>query len=291
VGYGDSAQNGTTGDSNPMAGLYRVNPDSGEKSTVATGLGMANGVALGPDGAIYATNDFGSDVDRVKDGKVEHPWASVFSSNGVVVSPDNSYVYVAQTFAPAAIQRISVAKPSEVTVHAAAGEADASGGLDSMTQDARGNLYVAANGGGQVWRVAPNGAICVLARGLMNPSAVAFGTGPYARNLYATTFGGQIVQLADVRATPPAAGAPAATAGKGILAGRVRGAGRARRVVVTLRRGGRAVARHRGRRYRFRVKPRHYRLHAAARGLRCRDRIVLVRAGHTKRAQVRCRNG
>jgi gluconolactonase len=198
IGTGDSAQNGSMGDMNPMSGLVRVNPDTGAAQTYATGLGMANGVARGPHGTIYATNDAGYDIDRVKHGKVQHPWARVYSTNGIVVSRDHRYLYVSQTFAPAAIQRISIADPSQVTPYAVAQGADMSAGLDDMTIDRRGNLYVAANGAGQVWKVDTSGAICVLAAGLTLPSAVNFGVGPNSRNLYVVGFGGQISELANV---------------------------------------------------------------------------------------------
>jgi gluconolactonase len=198
IGSGDSFQNGLSGDLSPMSSLMRVNPETGEVQTFATGLGMANGLARGPHGAIYATNDGGFDIDRVKGGVVLHPWASVYSTNGVVVSADGLYVYVSQTFAPAAIQRISIADPSQVVPFAVAQESDVSAGLDDMTRDAEGNLYVAANGAGQVWKVDPSGNICVLAGGLLFPSAVNFGVKGNASNLYVVGFDGKISELANV---------------------------------------------------------------------------------------------
>ena len=198
IGSGDSLQNGLTGDMNPMSSLLRVNPDTGAVQTYATGLGMANGLALGPHFTIYATNDAGFDIDRVKRGQVTHPWARVYSTNGVVVSLNNRYLYVSQTFTPAAIQRISIANPSQVTPFAVAQGADMSAGLDDMTIDSEGNLYVAANGAGQVWKVDTSGAICVLAGGLRFPSAVNFGVGPDSSNLYVVGFDGNISKLANV---------------------------------------------------------------------------------------------
>ena len=67
-----------------------------------------------------------------------------------------------------------------------------------MTRDRRGNLFVAANLGGQIWRVDRQGRICVLARGLRNHSAVAFGHGRRRfrhGTLYAVTFAGDVVEL------------------------------------------------------------------------------------------------
>jgi gluconolactonase len=196
IGSGDSLQNGSAGDMNPMSSLIRVNPETGETQTYVTGLGMANGIALGPHNTIYATNDAGYDIDRVRSRKVTHPWARVYSTNGVVVS--HGYVYVSQTFAPAAIQRISVANPSQVTPYAVAQGADVSAGLDDMTIDSAGNLYVAANGAGQVWKVDTGGNICVLAGGLKFPSAVNFGVGANAANLYVVGFDGNISELPHV---------------------------------------------------------------------------------------------
>jgi sugar lactone lactonase YvrE len=198
IGTGDGLQQGAQGDSDPTSGLLLVNPDTGAEKTFATGLGMANGVAIAPDGTIYATNDAGNDIDRVKDGKVTHPWARVYSTNGVVVSPDNRYLYVSQTFAPAAIQRISIANPSQVTPFAVAGPGDISAGLDDMTMDGQGNLYVAANGAGQVWKVSRSGSICVIASGFHFDSAVNFGVGANARNLYVVAFDGTISELPNV---------------------------------------------------------------------------------------------
>ena len=64
----------------------------------ATGLTMANGVTRGPDGAVFASNDFGIGVDRVLDGQVELAWAQLPSSNGLVVGSDGETLYAAQTF-------------------------------------------------------------------------------------------------------------------------------------------------------------------------------------------------
>jgi gluconolactonase len=61
VGSGDGITNGVAGDAFPTASLVRVDPASGNVSTFASGLGMANGVARAADGTLYATNDFGFD--------------------------------------------------------------------------------------------------------------------------------------------------------------------------------------------------------------------------------------
>ena len=122
----------------------------------------------------------------------------VNSANGLVVDPSGRYLYAAQTFGPPQIARIPIANPANVTTFAAGTPEDGNAILDGMTRDRWGNLYVAANVGGQIWRVDRRGRICVLARGLRNPSAVAFGHGFgrfHAGDLYAVTFAGDVVKL------------------------------------------------------------------------------------------------
>lgn len=198
AGFGDDVPNGSQGDDDPKAGLERVNPKTGAHSVLLRGLGMANGVARAPDGTIFASNDFGRKLDRVVGRTVTHGWAEVESSNGLAVDPAGRFLYVAQTFVTVpAIKRVEIANPRHVRTFASSPE-DQNAFLDGMTRDAEGNLYVAANGAGEVWRVDTRGRICVLARGLQNPSAVAFGRGPRrfaGGNLYAVTFSGDVVEL------------------------------------------------------------------------------------------------
>lgn len=189
------------------AGLLRVDPRTGEHSVYVTGLEMANGVAVGPDGVIYASNDFGTHIHRVVDGRVENKWAPVLSANGLVVDSAGTYLYAAQTFQPAAIARVEIAHPQNVDTYVQAGPEDIAAGPDGMTRDERDRLYVAANGAGQVWRVDEQRRICVLWRGLpfpLGPSAVAFGSGtrrfPEA-NLYVVNFNGELIELPGVRSS------------------------------------------------------------------------------------------
>lgn len=210
VGFGNSIANGAIGDVNPQAGLLKVDPDTGASEVHATGLSMANGVTSGPDGSFYATNDFGANVDRVRNRQTDHGFAKVESGNGIVVDSSGRYLYVAQTLVDAAIQRVEIAEPSNVTPYVVAEPADRAAGLDGMARDARDRLFVAANLGGQIWKVAGSPpAICVLLDGLApfpdGPSAVATGStrGPFgAENLYAVTFNGLLLELADVAAAP-----------------------------------------------------------------------------------------
>ena len=200
VGFGDGTPQGLIGNVAGLAGLLLVDPDSGERETWITGLQMANGVARAADGTVFASNDFGTHIDRVDPhGNVQRRWARVPSANGLAIDPDGRYLYAAQTSVSAAIKRVEIANPANVTTHARPGPLARAAALDGLAIDPAGRcLYAAANGAGQIWRVEPDGTIEALARGLKFPSAVAVGHGPDGfreGNLYAVTFHGDIVEL------------------------------------------------------------------------------------------------
>ena len=210
VGYGNTASNGQVGDQTGPSGLLRIDPKTGASKTYATGLSMANGLVRGPDGSFYASNDFGSNIDRIRDGVTERGWAKVESGNGLAIDRAGRYLYAAQTFRPAAIQRVALDDPTDVTVYVRAGPDDMAAGLDGMTRDAADNLFVTANGAGEVWRVAPDPpTICLLLDGLApfpdGPSAVATGAGgPFPpQNVYVVTFAGDVIEIPDVAVGRP----------------------------------------------------------------------------------------
>jgi len=198
LGFGDSPRGGIAGNVSPRAGLVLVDPSGGGVEPWVQGLGMANGVARAPDGTVFASNDFGTHLDRVApDGTVERRWAKVVSANGLVVDAAGRYVYAAQTFTRAAIRRVEIARPQNVTVHARPPLGAMLSFLDGLAIDAAERLYVAVNGAGQVWRIDPDGRICAIARGLGSPSAVAVGRpGTPFPDLYAVTFGGDVIEIA-----------------------------------------------------------------------------------------------
>jgi sugar lactone lactonase YvrE len=208
VGYGTSIPSALTGFLNPRAGLIHYDPRTGEHEIYAQGLTMANGVVRGPDGAVYASNDVGLGVDRVLGGEVERGWAPVISSNGLAIDSTGTWLYAAQTFQPAAVVRIEIADPANVETWFRAPLADITAGPDGIARDEHDNVYVAANSGGQVWRVAADGAsYCSLAAlEPLGPAAVAFGRGSKRfkrQHLYVTTFQGELIQLKGVRASRP----------------------------------------------------------------------------------------
>ncbi|HEX8054330.1 MAG TPA: SMP-30/gluconolactonase/LRE family protein [Thermoleophilaceae bacterium] len=194
-------------------GLLHVNPETGETAPLASGMGMANGIVRGPDGAFYASNDFAGGIDRVKDGKVEDDWSKVQTPNGLVIDTAGRYLYAAQTFKPASVARIDLSNPAKEEPYYEATAPDLQGGPDGMTRDDRDRLFVAVNASGEVWRIDTDRTACRLASGIMNASAVNWGGGAPgfpARNLYVVGFSGVLVELADATDRPPPAGPPAA---------------------------------------------------------------------------------
>jgi gluconolactonase len=214
VGYGDSIATAAPGLLLPKAGLLSFDTQTGARRTIATKLTMANGVALAPDGTFYASQDVGVAIDRIRGGQVQRAWATVASPNGLVVDATGRYLFAAQTFVPAAIQRIDLTDPNKKIAWFRASPLDIAAGFDGMTSDARGRLFVAANGGQQVWRINADRTGCALTPRLgllpaQGPSAVAFGasTGPFpADSLYAVTFNGRVLEIPHATDAPPATG-------------------------------------------------------------------------------------
>jgi sugar lactone lactonase YvrE len=207
AGSGDGIQEGLQGNVNPIAKLVKVDTNNGKVTPYIDGLQMANGVARGADGTIYASNDIGlRGIDRIVNGKVELGWGGVFSANGMALDPFGPYLYAAQTFQPAAIARVDI-RTGAVSNYVSLGLRDWAAGPDGMTIDQQGRLFVAANLAGQVWRVDRNRRVCYIARGLRNTSAVAFGSslsddGFPAENLYAVGFQGTVTEIPDARPRP-----------------------------------------------------------------------------------------
>jgi gluconolactonase len=208
LGFGNSTQEAAanTGD----AGLMRLDPDTGKKGEVITrGMDQSNGVVRGPDGAWYASNDFGGGIDRFFGGRVTDNWAEVETPNGLVFDRAGRYLFAAQTFKPASVARIELAHPERVTPYAEATGPDITGGPDGLTRDGADRLFMTVNGAGEVWRIDTDRSICALARGLPFASSATFGGGGSgfpSRNLYVVGFDGNLVELANAtdRAREPA---------------------------------------------------------------------------------------
>jgi streptogramin lyase len=198
---GDAAASGVLGRADGT--LERVDLDTGARTLVAAGLTMPNGLTFLPDGSAVASRDLGSGtgITRVsRAGAVQTSWAALDDTNGMAVDPTGRWLYADQTFTlDSAVYRISIADPSHAEVVAHLGGVGVPKGLDDLTIDGRGRLYLAANSAGEVLRLDPaTGASCVIATGLQNPSSVRFGRGAgwSSSHLYVTGFDGSVRELA-----------------------------------------------------------------------------------------------
>src|SRR3954468_4379299 len=205
---GDSLQSGLTG--TPDGTLDRFDLDTHVRSTLASGLTMPNGLAVLPNGDFVVSRDIGSGtgITRIPASDPAHPqpnWAQLDDQNGMAVDPSGTWLYAVQTFTPdSAVWRFRISNPTDKSVVAAlAGPTPK--GLDDMTIDSAGVLYIAANGTGEVIKLDPaTGQHCVIVTGLQNPSSLKFGRGPgwAAGHLYMTAFDGTVRELIPPASTP-----------------------------------------------------------------------------------------
>ncbi len=197
-GYGNTPANGSSGDLDPKAGLYSVNPVTGARTVISDHLGMANGIVRAKDGTIFASNDLGMKLDRIKNGSTTNGWASLSGANGMTFSRGGKYLYANQTFlSPSRISRIEIADPTNIITYAMSPD-PGTAILDGLTRDRKGSLYATAWATGQIWKIDSKKRICVVATDIDRPSALAFGAGNMGfkgGNLYAAGFGGEIVKI------------------------------------------------------------------------------------------------
>ena len=199
---GDAAQSGLMNTADGT--LERFDLDTHQRSTFASGLTMPNGLAVLPNGDFVVSRDIGSDtgITRIPAGDPAHPqtnWAKLDDQNGMAVDPTGTWLYADQTFTPdSAVYRIRIADPTDMKVVATLYDSGIPKGLDDLTIDSKGILYVAANAAGQVIRLDPaTGKHCVIVTGLQNPSSLKFGRGPgwSSSHLYSTAFDGTVREL------------------------------------------------------------------------------------------------
>lgn len=209
---GDGAVSGVLG--TPDGTLQRWDLATGERTVVTEGLVMPNGLVFDGAGNAYVSRDLGRDaaVTRIPadDRGAPERWAEIDDSNGLAIDPTGTFLYVSSTFnAPASLFRVRLDDPTdieEVFRFVTVGTIPAKG-LDDITIDADGVLYLTANGSGELFRYDPaTDSACVLTDALQNPSAVKLGSGPgwSSDALYVSGFDGRLVEVTLPRpATPP----------------------------------------------------------------------------------------
>ncbi|MFD9563069.1 SMP-30/gluconolactonase/LRE family protein [Streptomyces sp. NPDC059994] len=198
VGTGNDALHSLTGDALPLSRLLLVDPESGQVSTYASGLGGIDGVALAPDGTVYTTTVGGRSIGRVTpDGRVDPAWAQVQQPNGIAVSPDGRQIYVIQTTVAPGLYRIPVDDPAHPRRWISAAPSDALALPDGLTLDGRGRPLIATHTAGQIWRVEGDG-LCTVESGMYLSTQITYGHGDRgfsAGKLYRSGVNGKIYEV------------------------------------------------------------------------------------------------
>jgi hypothetical protein len=199
----------------PDGTVERFDLRTRKRTVYAKGIIMPNGLVFLPNGDALTSRDIGGPpaIYIVPHGDPAHhrAWAQTDDSNGMAVDPSGRFVYANQTFKEdSPVLRIPISNPRQIEVLARVGHAK---GLDDMTIDRAGVLYLAANGSGEVIRLDPRtGRSCAIAggpgSGWRNTSAVKFGCGPGWRSdrLYAVGFDGVVHELIPPGPKPHARG-------------------------------------------------------------------------------------
>jgi hypothetical protein len=199
-----SAVNGT-----PDGTIDRFDVARGVRSAWATGLIAPNGFTFLRGGDAVVSRDLGNGtgitrIPRQPDRYAPQTnWAMLDLANGLVLATPGTWLYTVLTFVPnAPVYRIRVEDPSQIELVADLGTAK---GLDDLTADSSGVLYITANGSSEVIRVNPaSGNVCVITSlvtgGPNNPTSARFGRGPGwpSASLYVTAWDGTVRKL-----TPP----------------------------------------------------------------------------------------
>ncbi len=191
-----------------LAGLLRIDPQTGAATRVARGLMMANGVVRAADGTVYASaSSSGGGIDRIRpDGTVDRRWNRTDFANGLALSADGTALFAAVMF-PARVVRIDTATGRATTFARVPFPENLTGLLDGLARSADGTLYVNAFLAGQVWRIGTDRAPCILARGLAGAAGITVGAGGAgfsATSVYVATWGGRVVELVDAAPAGPA---------------------------------------------------------------------------------------
>jgi len=234
---GDASASGALGRADGT--LETIDLTRGHRHVVASGLVMPNGLALDGRGHAFTSRDVGpglgighgsglatkhglsTGVTRTTlhlgpggtSGRVTPGWAAIDDTNGLAIDPSGQWLYADQTFSfDSSVYRIRLSDPARVEHVASLGSivAGVPKGLDDITIDNNGALYLAANSAGQVIRLDPaNGRSCVIARGMRQTSAVKIGRafGAATTRLYVVGFDGAVREIVPPSAVALAAGA------------------------------------------------------------------------------------
>ncbi len=176
--------------------VWRITPD-GNKSEDALGIGDPNFILVRSDGTYLVSDDATSDIYVVQaDGQVDLFTTAVNHPNGMVLSLDESTLYVAQMFTNIrpvvgvnliwAI-RLKDGKPvrdAKLVTRTGPGAF-----VDGLAMDRLGRVYITANREGRIWRFDPESEeLIIITENVYGAASVVFGEGKFDKqSIYITT--------------------------------------------------------------------------------------------------------
>ncbi len=189
--------NAFSGGRNSDGIVWRIDPDSGDKTAHADGIGDPNFILVLDDASYLVSDDATSDIYRVTaEGNVSLYTTAVNHPNGMVLSGDGSTLYVAQMFSNIrpvvgvnklwAI-RLEDGKPfRDAKLVATTGPGSMP---DGLAMDIAGRVYIAANRERKIWRYDPHTEETVLiAENIPGAGSLVFGEGEFdPASLYVTS--------------------------------------------------------------------------------------------------------
>lgn len=201
-----------TGPGNDDGAVWRVTPE-GAVTKIAARIGDPNAIVRLRNGDLLVSDDFTNDIYRIDSrGAVSVFSDAIAFPNGLALSPDGRWLYVAQIFesAPAGpfparftefsdkVWRLPLRNGKPAGPPVLVFRTGAPSGPDGLAFDRRGRLYLSAARAGQLWRIDPKtGAGELLADNLPGLASLAFGRGAFdRRSLYATQIrGGRLLRF------------------------------------------------------------------------------------------------
>lgn len=163
--------------------ILTVSPN-GATRTVTTDVNYPVAMIFDQDNVLYVAQIGSDTVDRFyPDGRKETWVTGIRNPSGLAFSPRGELYVCNSDRGNSGIYRIRADGTPEVFVEPFA-EA-----LEGMAFDREGYLYVADGYLGVIYRISPAGERIVFTRGLSGPVDLAFGTGEYAKMLFATNQG------------------------------------------------------------------------------------------------------
>lgn len=151
--------------------------------------GGPNGLAIGPDGALYYSDFFGDRVYRLDLSATPVTRSAVTTSaidgaNGLLFLPDNTLLVA--SYGDGTLISLTLSSGAEISRRTFA---QTLGAPDGLARDENGRIFVTDNSGGRLLRLEADGTGRMSVRnGLTSPAAIDFGAGPLnCQDLYIAT--------------------------------------------------------------------------------------------------------